>query len=155
MLITIIWIGASKKGFIAEGVKKYLTQLQKYAKIQIVEKMEASYKGDPSRAIKEETNAIVLSIPERSYVVYLDVAGKSMTTEHFAHFLEDKKNHGEHLTFIIGGAYGVDLGLLQNTINMRLSLSQMTTSHQMVRLFFLEQLYRGLDIIHGGKYHHE
>ncbi len=151
----MIWVGKSKAGFIHDGVSKYKTQLQKYTALDVIECSEVPFSKKPIvTCIKKETESIIKAIPKDNFVVYLDVAGRQMNTEDFADLLQEQKNQSGHVTCIIGGAFGVDISLLQPHVHLRLSLSTMTTSHQMVRLFFLEQLYRGLDIMHGGKYHH-
>jgi 23S rRNA (pseudouridine1915-N3)-methyltransferase len=85
----------------------------------------------------------------------LDEKGKNCTSEEFAGFLNGKIMSGvKNLVFIIGGAYGFSDQMYQRA-NHQLSLSQMTFSHQMVRLIFLEQLYRAFTILKGEPYHHK
>ena len=88
------------------------------------------------------------------HVVLLDELGKEYNSPRFADFLQKQMNAGHrNLVFVIGGPFGFSAEVYQRA-NGKVALSQMTFSHQMVRLFFVEQLYRGFSILRGEKYHH-
>ena len=86
--------------------------------------------------------------------IFLDEKGKGLSSEEFATFLEQQMNSGiSSMTFVIGGAYGFQQDLLPGSAK-KIRLSEMTLNHQMVRILFLEQLYRAFTIIRGESYHH-
>ena len=93
------------------------------------------------------------NISKTEFVVLLDEKGATYTSEAFAEFIQKRMNTGIDLTFIIGGPFGFSDEVYAQT-NQKIALSQMTFSHQMVRLFFIEQLYRSCTILKGEKYHH-
>ena len=87
-------------------------------------------------------------------LILLDEKGKEFSSQDFAKFISQKQNASvKRLIFLIGGPFGFDEAVYKRS-NFKLSLSQMTFSHQMVRLFFVEQLYRAFTILKGEKYHH-
>lgn len=105
--------------------------------------------------IKEkEGEAILSKLKATDYVVLLDENGKSFSSVNFANWLSQKQmQHTGTLVFIIGGAFGFSSEVYERA-QFKLSLSEMTFSHQMVRMIFLEQLYRALSILKGEPYHH-
>ncbi len=131
-MITILATGKVRERYIKEGMEEYFIRLQKYAKVMYVEKDN-------------------LNVPE-GYVIALDEKGKQYTSEQFAGFLKKKTLEQKNITFIIGGAEGIPTeikGRCQETM----ALSAMTFPNQLVRLIFVEQLYRAFTIIKGEKYH--
>jgi 23S rRNA (pseudouridine1915-N3)-methyltransferase len=103
----------------------------------------------------EEAKLILNELKAGDHLVFLDEKGKQMSSMEFAQFMNQKQNSGiKRLVFLIGGPFGFDQKIYERA-NFKLGLSQMTFSHQMVRLFFLEQLYRAYTILGGEKYHHE
>ncbi|MBM3917270.1 MAG: 23S rRNA (pseudouridine(1915)-N(3))-methyltransferase RlmH [Sphingomonadales bacterium] len=105
--------------------------------------------------IKEkEGEAILSKLKATDYVVLLDENGKSFSSVNFANWLSQKQmQHTGTLVFIIGGAFGFSSEVYERA-QFKLSLSEMTFSHQMVRMIFLEQLYRAFSILKGEPYHH-
>lgn len=104
---------------------------------------------------KREGELILKSIKKDDYVVLLDEGGKEFRSMEFAAFLKSKQNMGlRRLVFIVGGPYGFSPEIYQ-LAREKVSLSRMTFSHQMVRLFFVEQIYRAMTILRGEPYHHE
>ncbi len=105
---------------------------------------------------KEKEGSLILDkLTSSDYVVLLDERGKEMTSQQFAGFLQKQMNTGlKNLVFVIGGPYGFSERVYQRA-NFKIALSQMTFSHQLVRLIFLEQLYRGLAILNNHPYHHD
>jgi 23S rRNA (pseudouridine1915-N3)-methyltransferase len=103
---------------------------------------------------QKEGDLLLAKLNTSDYVVLLDEKGKEFTSVKFAAFLQKQMNSGiKQLVFIIGGPYGFSQAVYQRA-NQKIALSQMTFSHQMVRLIFLEQLYRGYAIINHHPYHH-
>ncbi len=102
----------------------------------------------------EEGKIILKALSDRDYVVLLDERGKELDSIQFAEFIERKLQESmKSIVFVIGGAYGFSPDVYKRG-NMQLSLSRMTFSHQMIPLFFTEQLYRAFTIIRGAPYHH-
>jgi 23S rRNA (pseudouridine1915-N3)-methyltransferase len=104
---------------------------------------------------KKEAELILNKLKASDVVILLDENGQDMTSMKFSKWFDKKGISGiRDLVFVIGGAYGFDNSIYQ-VANDKIRLSSMTYSHQMVRLFFLEQLYRAGTIIKGEKYHHQ
>ncbi len=104
---------------------------------------------------KEESKLILQQILPEDQLILLDEKGKEFSSAGFADFISKKQNASlKRLVFLIGGPFGFDATVYERA-NIKISLSQMTFSHQMIRLFFLEQLYRAYTILKGEKYHHE
>lgn len=103
----------------------------------------------------KEGESIIKSVQDGDFVVLLDVDGKEISSEEFASKIEKWSLGGvKRVVFIVGGAYGFGKGVYERA-QLRISLSKMTFSHQMVRLIFVEQLYRAFTIIRGEPYHHK
>ena len=101
-----------------------------------------------------EAWAILNKLSPDEVVVLLDEKGKEYTSIEFADFIKSHRDRGDKLAFVIGGAYGVHSRVKERARHV-VALSKMTFPHQLVRLIFLEQLYRAFTIAHGMKYHHE
>src|SRR5699024_7595916 len=102
-----------------------------------------------------EGKLLLNKLKKQDYVILLDERGKEFTSSNFAKSLQKLFNTGhQKIVFIIGGAYGFSDEIYQRS-NSKLALSKMTFSHQMIRLFFVEQLYRAMTILKGESYHHE
>ncbi|MEL6988239.1 MAG: 23S rRNA (pseudouridine(1915)-N(3))-methyltransferase RlmH [Bacteroidota bacterium] len=103
----------------------------------------------------EEGKLLQKSLKQGDHIILLDEKGKSFTSKEFAKHIEKKMLLSYHrLVFVIGGPFGFSDEVYALT-NEKLALSKMTFSHQMIRLFFVEQLYRAYSILNNGKYHHE
>ncbi|MFO7710706.1 MAG: 23S rRNA (pseudouridine(1915)-N(3))-methyltransferase RlmH [Candidatus Woesearchaeota archaeon] len=129
-----------KNDHVREGFLEYEKRISRFMKLDVVEIKE----GDP----KTEAERTLKSIGDET-VVLVDVAGKEYTSEGFAEFI---KNLDQKTTFVIGGAYGFHESLLERA-DYRVSLSKMTFPHQLVRLLFMEQLYRAFTINKNMPYH--
>lgn len=119
------------------GENEYLKRLKPFARVEVIN-------------VKDEKS---VKFGEGQLIV-LDESGKEMSSKEFAGFLEKFKDSGETINFVIGNAYGFSEDFKKKA-NILFSLSKMTFTHQMVRLFLLEQIYRGLSIIMGKEYHNE
>ena len=106
--------------------------------------------------IKREEGKLILSkISPQGLIVLLDDKGAAKTSLQFSKWIQNAMNRGyKHITFIVGGAYGFS-DEVYKAATEQLSLSKMTFSHQMIRLFFTEQIYRGFTILNNEPYHHE
>ena len=146
MKIQIIQIGKSKDAYIREGVDELKKRLSIFAHVEISTL-------DKGKNLMEESLKIQKIIPKNSFIVVLDEKGKEMGSIEFSKVLENAKDHGYRLVFVIGGAFGLSENLKKNC-NLLLSMSKMTFTHQMIRLFLLEQIYRGFCILNGKEYHY-
>lgn len=156
MKIKLICVGKTNFNFLKTGEEEYSKRLAhycSYTRIDIPELKQV--KSFTQEEIKLREGELILSkIQSGEYVILLDDKGKSFNSIAFANYLEKKALHGSSaFTFIIGGAYGFSSAVYLKS-DEQISLSEMTFSHQIIRLIFLEQLYRAFTIIKGEKYHH-
>lgn len=156
MKIKLIVIGKTDESFIIEGIDKYVKRLKHYVSFEIITIPDVKQGSKQNiEKQKEEEGKLILQKAENDYLVLLDENGKHYTSEEFSGFLQKKMNSGiQSLTFVVGGPFGFS-DEIYSLAKEKLSLSKMTFSHQMIRLFFVEQLYRGFTIIKGEKYHHK
>ncbi len=145
MKIQIIWVGRTKERYISEGIDYYLKLLRNPIKLKIVEIKDSRF-ADRHKVISEEGKRILAQ--STSYIL-LDQRGSQMSSEEFAVFLSRR----DSTDFVIGGHYGVSDDVRKNA-SLIISLSKMTLTHEMVRLVFLEQLFRSITILKGSNYHH-
>lgn len=154
MKISLYYIGKSEDRFANEALKLFEKRIRRYLPFEI----NASGKvraGLPPEAQREaEGKNILKFISDADYAILLDVKGRQFSSEGFADYLQSLMNRGtKSLSFVIGGPYGFSDEVYKN-VGERISLSGMTFSHQLVRLVFLEQLYRAFTILNGEPYHH-
>ena len=157
MKIKLIAIGKTDEKFLEEGIEKYLKRLKHYHPFEfiIIPDIKQGGKLQAEQLKEAEGKLILQKVQEGDFLILLDDKGKHYSSPEFAAFLQKKLNTvTTNLIFVIGGAFGFSAEVYQRA-NDKLSLSKMTFSHQMVRLFFTEQLYRGFTILRGEKYHHE
>jgi len=147
MKIRVIWPGKTKEQFVSEGIKKYLRLLRPYAEINIVEVKEE--KGSDVRKVLEKEGERIIKL-QAPYTL-LDEKGDLLTSVEFSEYISE---HQPEINFVLGGAYGVSEEVKKHA-QKTISLSKMTFTHEMSRMFFLEQCYRAFTIIHKRGYHHE
>ncbi len=154
MQIKLLMIGNTENNFIADGIDIYSKRLKHYVKFsQKVLNVPKNYKNlQKNELIKREAELLLRNIDSSATTILLDEKGEEYTSPGFAKWLQKTMNKGADINFIIGGSYGFT-DELRNKF-YKISLSKMTFSHQMVRLFFIEQLYRAFTIIKGENYHH-
>lgn len=157
MNIRLIAIGKTDDRHLQALVDDYAKRLSFYVKFELEAIPDVKNAKNLSQAQqKEKEGELILSKTQSSdYLVVLDEKGKSFTSVAFSAELQKRMNAGiKTLVFVIGGPYGFSDAVYARA-NGRISLSEMTFSHQMVRLFFVEQLYRGFTILRGEPYHHQ
>ena len=157
MKIKLIVLGKTNAKYLLEGEREYENRLKHYTKFEeiIIPDVKQSGKLSENELKKKEGQLILGKLESSDHVILLDDKGKSFSSPQFSEFLQQKMNSSlKSLVFVVGGAYGFSDEVYQS-VNSKLSLSKMTFSHQMVRLIFKEQLYRGFSILRGEKYHHE
>jgi 23S rRNA (pseudouridine1915-N3)-methyltransferase len=157
MKITLLSIGKTEDAYIKEGIDKYLKRLKHYTKLELFDlpelKNTKALTQEQQKA--KEAELILKKVSPTDFVILLDEKGMELSSSQFAAYLNKKAiSSTSSIIFVIGGPYGFDITVYQRA-NDKLSLSRMTFSHQMVRLFFVEQLYRAYTIIKGEPYHHE
>ena len=155
MNIRLINIGKTTVPYLIDGELDYMRRLQHYLKFERLDLKESkSVKNQSKEVLKKEAELILKQLNPKDIVVLLDEKGKEMGSEHFSVWLEKKQMIGpKQIIFITGGAYGFDESVYRRADEI-ISISKMTFSHQMIRLLFLEQLYRAKTILNGEKYHH-
>jgi 23S rRNA (pseudouridine1915-N3)-methyltransferase len=157
MKITFLTVGKTEDAYLKDGIDKYVKRLKHYTKLLIIDLDELKNTKALTREQQKtkEAELILKKITPQDYVVLLDEKGMELSSVKFAAYIQ-KKEIGSviSMVFIVGGPYGFDQTVYDRA-NDKLSLSSMTFSHQMVRLFFIEQLYRAYTIMKGEPYHHE
>jgi len=133
--IVVVAVGRLRPPF-ADDVQHYQRLLARHARLELVE--------------LREDEKVPRRLPDRSFVSLLDREGETFDSESFARFLEDRRQSGRDLCFVIGGPLGIEL----EGVDHRFSLGALTLPHQLARVVLLEQLYRGHKILAGEPYHY-
>ncbi len=157
MNIKLLAIGKTDHKSLQALIDEYTKRLSFYIKFDLVIIQDIkNVKNLSESQQKEKEGEILLSkITATDYLVLLDENGATFTSVAFSNFLQKKMNSGtKTLVFVIGGPYGFSEAVYQKA-QSKISLSSMTFSHQMIRLFFIEQLYRGFTILKNEPYHHQ
>lgn len=158
MNITILAVGKIKESFYREALSEYQKRLGRYCSLEIVEVADepAPEKASPAQEelIKErEAQRILKRLRENCFVVTLEITGKKYNSENFAKKLEDLALAGKsQLVFVVGGSLGLHSSVSARA-DLKLSFSDMTFPHQLMRVILAEQIYRAFRIINGEPYH--
>jgi len=157
MTIKLIVVGKTDEGYLRSGMDIYRARLDHYCRFELV--TIPALKGVKSLSKEQlkdrEAELILKNLSVSDECILLDERGKEFTSTSWAQHLEQKFAHSSrNIVFVIGGSMGFGKKVYERADGM-MSLSKMTFSHQMVRLIFLEQLYRAFTIIEGEPYHHE
>lgn len=153
MKVVVMCIGKTNESYLRQGISIYQERLPHYTSFEYIEIKDVKHSGNTAKLLEMEGKSYLNNIQSEDYLILLDEKGKEYTSESLAGMLEKHQvNSTRRLVFAIGGAYGWSEEMKQRA-NTTLSLSKMTFSHQMIRLFLLEQLYRAYTIIKGEKYH--
>lgn len=154
--LRFLWIGRTQESYLQEGLRLYLQRIQHYAPTAVEEiKSLSRWQALPEAQRKSaETAALVERLNSGDLCILLDEQGQQLDSIGLSTWLENFKLQAiPQVTFVIGGAYGVDRSAFPKQTR-QLSLSLMTFSHQMVRLILVEQVYRAFTILNGEPYHH-
>lgn len=157
MTIELWSLGKQDKKELESAIELYCKRIRHYAKYQIVTIDNAKIqKSIPKEQLLErEADLVLAKIQEKDILITLDERGQHLSSIQFSEKLNAWMNVApSKIIFLIGGSYGIADRLHQKAV-YRLSLSQLTFPHQLVRLFFTEQLYRAFTILKNEKYHHE
>lgn len=157
MRLTLLTVGKTDIKWCRDGLEMYKSRLSHYIPFIIEEIPELKNVSALSedQIKRKEGEAVLKNISPQDELILLDEKGKEFRSIDFAGFLQDRMLYsGKDIVFLIGGAYGFSDAVYERA-KMKISLSKMTYSHQMVRVIFAEQLYRAFTIIKGEPYHHE
>jgi len=156
MKIVLMQTGKTTEKHIAEGVEVYSARIRKYSGFEIITLPDIkNARNMPEQEHKSrEGKKIVTSTGEGDFIVLLDEKGKEFSTVEFSEWMKKRlMSSGSRILFVIGGPWGFS-DEVYNIADLKISLSRMTFPHQLVRLIFVEQLYRAFTIIKGEPYHH-
>nr|WP_299389410.1 23S rRNA (pseudouridine(1915)-N(3))-methyltransferase RlmH [Allomuricauda sp.] len=157
MQITVLAIGKTDSTELTRLIHMYEKRLGHYIKFQlkVIPDIKNSKNLSESQQKEKEGELLLNQLQPSDVLVVMDENGKQLTSMEFSRFLQKKMNSGlRNLVLAIGGPYGFSDAVYQRS-NEKLGLSKMTFSHQMVRLFLVEQLYRGFTILRNEPYHHQ
>lgn len=157
MRITLLQIDKTQDSYLSEGIEIYAKRLKNYTQLEIatINVPKAVRQRSFKEQKTEEARLIFDYISPDDHLILLDDKGKEFSSIDFSKFIAQKQNASlKRLVFLIGGPFGFDQKIYDRA-DFKLSFSKMTFSHQMIRLFFVEQLYRAYSILKGEKYHHE
>ncbi|MDA3817812.1 MAG: 23S rRNA (pseudouridine(1915)-N(3))-methyltransferase RlmH [Prolixibacteraceae bacterium] len=157
MKIKLLLIGKTDDDYLKKGIEKYLKRLKHYitVDVHVIPDIKNTRKLTEEQQKQKEGEQILSRVATGDHLILLDEKGKEFNSELFAKHIEKKMITGTRCTvFVVGGPYGFSADVYKRC-NEKISLSQMTFSHQMVRLIFTEQIYRAMTIIKGEPYHHQ
>lgn len=152
--INLITVGDIKEKYLKDAINEYLKRLSKFAKVSIIEIKENAPKtnnpNDIEQNLKKDANLILKHI--KGYPIALDVLGKMITSEEFSKKIDKLSLTTSEISFIIGASNGIHSSI-KDICKEAISFSKMTFPHQLMRVIFLEQLYRAFTIINNISYH--
>jgi len=154
MKIKLLVVGKTSNSYLSSLIKDYSKRINHYMKFEIIVINNVKLKKiNPLELKKIEGNSLLKKINKKDLVFLLDEKGDSYSSIQFSKLIENKTiTKSKDLIFVIGGAYGFSSDLYDRC-NSKISFSKMTTSHQLIRLFVAEQLYRAFTIINNNPYH--
>jgi len=157
MKVAFWYIGKTNETYLKEGMDIYEKRLKYYLPYQslCIQDLKKTKNLNPQQIKQKEGEVLLNKINPQDFLILLDEQGKSYTSKTFATFIDQcLLRSNKRIIFQVGGAYGFSEAVYQRA-NAKIRLSSMTFSHQMVRLFFLEQLYRAMTILKNEPYHNE
>lgn len=157
MKVVLLVVGKTVERYFIDAIQEYCNRLKFYIPFELEVVPELKSAKNMTEAVQREKEAELIrkALHPGDYVVLLDEKGKELASKAFAVYLERKMHTvTKRLVFIVGGPYGFAEQIYERAAE-KLSLSKMTFSHQMIRLLFVEQLYRAMTILHNEPYHHE
>ena len=157
MKIKLLVIGKTTNKSLIDLIKKYENRLINYISFtqEIIPSLKKTKKLSENIIKQKEAKMILNKVAKNDRIFLLDQSGISLSSFEFSRLLQKQiNNRTKQLVFIIGGAYGVS-DEIKNLVDKKISFSKMTFSHQMIRLFAIEQIYRGFTILNNEPYHHK
>ncbi|UCD83862.1 MAG: 23S rRNA (pseudouridine(1915)-N(3))-methyltransferase RlmH [Deltaproteobacteria bacterium] len=155
MNLKIIAVGRVKQGYLRTALKEFTQRINKYSSLEIIEIKEERIdsRASPEKIKEKEAERILSKLDPRAYMIALDEQGKELSSLKLARLFEEVSRKGHRqMSFVIGGALGLS-SRVKEQADFILALSRMTFTHEMIRLFLLEQIYRAFTIIRGEPYH--
>lgn len=155
MNIKIIAVGKLKEKYSKEAIEEFKKRLSAYCSLSLVEIPAQEIKDDnmAKKYMELEGQKILTAIKSDAYVITLEIKGNQLSSEDFAKKIKDLSNEGHNeIVFVIGGANGLSKEVSERA-NYKLSFSKMTFTHQLIRIFLYEQIYRAFKIINNENYH--
>ena len=158
LTINILCVGKIKENYLKDAIAEYSKRLSKYCNLNIIEvpdeKVPDKLSDNVIQLIKnEEAKKMLNNIKKDTYIICLDLKGKQYTSEEFSQRIENiAVNGNSSITFVIGGTLGIGEEVL-NLSKEKICFSKMTFPHQLIRVFLLEQIFRGFKISNGETYH--
>ena len=155
MRITLIESGKTRDAFIREGVELYRSRMSRYVpfRIETLPDLKNSRNMTMKEVMEKEGQVLLKRLKPGNYVILLDERGQQFDSVSFAEYLNSLEGTVNQLDFVIGGPFGFCEEVYKRA-DALLSLSRLTFSHQLVRVIFMEQLYRAFTILKGEPYHH-
>ena len=156
MKITLLVVGKTTDTHIETLIQEYQKRLTHYLTfaLQVIPELKNTKALTSEQQKQAEGEMILKAVTSSADLILLDEHGKEFRSIEFADYVQKRMSSGRDVVFVVGGPYGFSEAVYQRA-NGTISLSKMTFSHQMVRLFFVEQLYRAMTILKGEPYHHE
>lgn len=156
MKITLLVVGKTTDTHIQALVQEYQKRLLHYVPfaLTVIPELKNTKSLTVEQQKQEEGELILRNVTASKDMILLDERGKEYRSIEFADYIQKKMSSGRDLVFVVGGPYGFSEAVYKRA-NGKISLSKMTFSHQMIRLFFVEQIYRAMTILRGEPYHHE
>ena len=155
MEIKLIVVGKTKSSELVRLINEYVKRINFYKKFKIIVVNSLKSKKNSEKEIKKiEGENVLKSVKKNELIFLLDENGKSFNSRKFADFISNKFKTNKSIVFVVGGAHGFSNEIKQKS-NEIISLSEMTFSHQIIRLFFTEQVYRALTILNNHPYHND
>jgi 23S rRNA (pseudouridine1915-N3)-methyltransferase len=157
MKIKLLVVGKTNQDFVRKGCEEFCSRLGHYLsfEMEIIPDIKNTRNFSFDQMKEKEGELILKHFQSTDYIVLLDEHGKEFTSLAFAEYIEKKTHHvSKRLVFVIGGPFGFSQKVY-DAAHEQISLSQMTFSHQLIRLIFVEQLYRAMTILGNEPYHHE
>ena len=156
MKITLLVVGKTTDSHIEALIQEYQKRLTHYLPftLQVIPELKNTKALTSEQQKQAEGELILRTITPATDLILLDEHGKEYRSIEFADYIQKRMSSGRDVVFVVGGPYGFSDSVYQRA-NGKISLSKMTFSHQMVRLFFVEQIYRAMTILRGEPYHHE
>lgn len=157
MKLTLLVVGKTEADYLKKGIDLYVKRLTHYLpfRLEVIAALKNNKNLSEAQQKQREGELILSFLKQGDLLILLDEKGKQFSSVDFAAYLEKYMLQGvRHLVFAVGGPYGFSDGVYEQAV-AKVSLSDMTFSHQMVRLLFVEQLYRAMTILKGEPYHHQ
>jgi 23S rRNA (pseudouridine1915-N3)-methyltransferase len=151
--LKVLWVGKTQQDWVRKGIEEYASRIKRYMPLEIGEARDE--KGAVEEIMRaRECDRLTKLLPKNARLVLLDEKGALMSSPEFADFIGKNRDAAvPELVFAVGGAYGFSQEFRSRADSM-IALSPMTFTHQMVRVFLLEQIYRGFTILNREPYHH-